>query len=309
VNIAARLEAASPVGGICVSRSVHDHVHGRLGLTFQPIGELTLKNIARPVEAFVLRLDLATETLASAADYAEPSGSTIRSRLMLLTSVGALLILAAAGAAWWFHWSSIGSPVSSGPVATAETNPEAKGSPRNPGSPQAPRLSVVVLPFENLSGDPKDDYLADAITDDLTSDLSHVSGAFVIARSSAYTYRGKATDVRRLNSELGVRYVLTGSVRKLGTRLRVNAQLGSTETGSQLWTDRFDEQLGDIGAGQDDIVTRIGNALGVTMVDIEGARSARERPADPDEFDLILRARSLRNGPRSQPRNEQARTM
>jgi adenylate cyclase len=158
----------------------------------------------------------------------------------------------------------------------------------------APRLSLVVLPFENLSGDPKNDYLADAITDDLTSDLSHVTGAFVIARSSAYTYRGKPTDVRRLNSELGVRYAVTGSVRRLATKLRVNVQLASTESGNQLWTGRVDEALDDIGSWQDGIVTRIATTLGVTMVDIEGARSARERPINPDEFDLILRARSLR---------------
>ena len=101
-----------------------------------------------------------------------------------------------------------------------------------------PRLSLVVLPFENLSGDPKDDYLADGITDD----LSHISGAFVIARESAYTYKGKPKDVRKIGEELGVRCVLEGSVRRLGASLRVNVQLVSGETGAHLWSDRFDEQ-------------------------------------------------------------------
>jgi adenylate cyclase len=156
-----------------------------------------------------------------------------------------------------------------------------------------PRLSIVVLPFENLSGDPRDDYLADGITDDLTTDLSSVPGMFVIARESAYTYSGKAVDVRKVGEELGVRYVLDGSVRKLGEMLRVNAQLIATETGAHLWADRFDQQLNDLSAGQDAIVRRIGQTLDVTLADIESARSKRERPTNPDAFDLIQRARAM----------------
>jgi TolB-like protein len=163
-----------------------------------------------------------------------------------------------------------------------------------------------VLPFESLGSDASDDYLADGITEDLTTDLSHVPGAFVIARKSAYAYRGKPTDVRQVGSELGVRYVLEGSVRKLGTTLRVNARLVSTETGADLWTDRFDEQLASLGRGQDEIVRRIGTALGIEMVDIESARSLRERAANPDAFDLVLRARSLRNRSGGRERDEQA---
>ncbi len=111
-----------------------------------------------------------------------------------------------------------------------------------------------MLPFENLSGDPKDDYLADGITDDLTSDLSHVRDTFVIAREFAYTYRQKPTDVRKIGEELGVRYVLEGSVRRMDTTLRVNVQLTSGETGAHLWSDRFDEQITELAAGQEQIV-------------------------------------------------------
>jgi adenylate cyclase len=168
-----------------------------------------------------------------------------------------------------------------------------------PGSTmiEHPRLSLVVLPFHNLSGNPTEDYLADGITDDLTTDLSHIPEAFVIARESAYSYKGKATDVRQIGRELGVRYVLEGSVRKLGTTLRVNAQLVSTETGIHLWSDRFDEDLMDLADGQERVIARMRGGLGIGMVDIERARSQRERPTNPDAFDLILQARALRNQP------------
>ena len=169
-----------------------------------------------------------------------------------------------------------------------------------------PRLSVVVLPFQNLGGNPAEDYLADGITDDLTTDLSHIPEAFVIARESAYTYKGKPVDVRQFGRELGVRYVLEGSTRKLGTTLRVNAQLVSAETGVHLWSDRFDEDLKDLADGQQRVVARMWGALGISMVDIERTRSLRERPTSPDAFDLILQARALRNQPATDARTAEA---
>ena len=165
------------------------------------------------------------------------------------------------------------------------------------GAPSPPRLSLVVLPFENLSGDTKDDYLADGITDDLTTELSHIPGALVVARESAYTFKGKAVDVRTIGEELGVRYALEGSVRRLGSTLRINVQLVSAETGVHLWSDRFDEQISELSAGQEQIVARMRDELGISMVEIENARSLRERPTNPDAFDLILRARSLAHLP------------
>ncbi len=164
----------------------------------------------------------------------------------------------------------------------------------------------MYLPFKNIGDDPRDTYLADGITDDLTSDLSHVSGAFVIAREFAYTYRGQATDVRQIGRELGVRYVLEGSVRRIDATLRVNAQLISAETGAHLWSDRFDEEISELAAGQEQVVTRMRAGLGISMVEIENARSLRERPTNPDAFDLILRARSLDNLPPNLQRNDEA---
>ena len=169
----------------------------------------------------------------------------------------------------------------------------------------APRLSLVVLPFQNLGGDAKDDYLADAITDDLTTDLSQIAGAFVTARESAYTYKGKATDVRQIGRELGVRYVLEGSVRRIGDTLRVNVQLVSAETGVHLWSDRFDEAISQLAAGQQQIIARMYDTIGFSVVDIEAARSLRERPTNPDAFDLILQARSLRHRQQTPERDKE----
>ena len=173
-------------------------------------------------------------------------------------------------------------------------------------SPDRPRLSLVVLPFENLSGDPKDDYLAEGITDDVTSDLANLPNAFVIAHQSADSYKGKPLDVREVGKELGVRYVLEGSVRRMGAVLRVNAQLVSGETGADLWSDRFDEQISDLSSGQDQIVTRMRSELGVSLVEIEEARSLRERPTTPDAFDLVLRARYILYQPPTKERREEA---
>lgn len=150
-----------------------------------------------------------------------------------------------------------------------------------------------MLPFDNLTGDPKNDYLADGITDDLTTELANRTNVFVIARHSAATYKGKPINVKQVGDELGVRYVLEGSVRRLGDVLRINAQLVSTENSAHLWADRFDEPLRDLAEGQGEIVTRLGNALGWELVRAAAARSLRERPVNPDAFDLYLRAKSL----------------
>ncbi|MGA9011807.1 MAG: winged helix-turn-helix domain-containing protein [Acetobacteraceae bacterium] len=167
------------------------------------------------------------------------------------------------------------------------------------GRPPLPRLSLVVLPFENLGGDQKDDYLAEGITDDLTSDLAHVRNAYVVAPASAYSYKAKPVDVRKIGNELGVRSVLKGSMQRIGSTLKVNVQLISTETGAQLWSDRIDEQISDLASGQDQIVMRLSDELAISMVDIENARSLRERPTNPDAADLILRARALEHLPAS----------
>ncbi len=150
-----------------------------------------------------------------------------------------------------------------------------------------------MLPFENLGGDPAQDYLAEWITADVTTDLSRLSQMFVIAGSSARRYAGKPVDPRKLRTELGVRYVVEGSMRRLGDALRMEVQLISTETGAELWTNRFNEQAKDLSAGQKEIVGRIRQTLRAAVLDSEIARRDQEHPANPDAFDLILRASSL----------------
>ena len=159
----------------------------------------------------------------------------------------------------------------------------------------APRLSIVVLPFENLSSDKDEDYFADGITDDLTTDLSHLRDSFVIARNTAFTYKGKPVDVKQIGRELGVRYLLEGSVRRLGDKVEINAQLISTETGANVWADRFDGDRSKLGELQVEFVSRLAHSLGVELVRAEALRSMRDRPNNPDAVDLVMRARQRGN--------------
>jgi adenylate cyclase len=160
---------------------------------------------------------------------------------------------------------------------------------------KAPRLSIVVLPFENMSGDREQDYFADGITDDLTTDLSHLQDSFVISRGTAFTYKGKPVDAKEIGRELGARYLLEGSVRRLGENVEVNAQLISTETGAHVWADRFQGERRALGELQVDVVSRLANSLGVELVKAEALRSMRERPNNLDAVDLAMRATAKAN--------------
>jgi len=173
-------------------------------------------------------------------------------------------------AAWNLHWSS----------------PE--------DGPPAPRLSIVVLPFADLSDDRKQQYFADGITDDLTTDLSRMQGMFVIARNTALTYRNKPIDAKQISRELGVRYLLEGSVRRSGNQVRINAELIDAETGAHMWAERFDRDLGDVFAAQNEIATRVSQALRVELIGAEAARPNEQ----PDVLDFILRGRALAFGKR-----------
>jgi len=163
----------------------------------------------------------------------------------------------------------------------------------------APRLSIVVLPFTNLSDDREQQYFADGITDDLTTDLSRISGSFVIARNAAFTYKGKPVDVKQVGREVGVRYVLEGSVRRTGHQVRVNVQLVDAETGAHLWADRFDIDRVNLPEAQDTIAGRIARTLNVELLEDAGRRIERERMADPDARDLVMYGRALFNRPYS----------
>jgi TolB-like protein/class 3 adenylate cyclase len=156
-----------------------------------------------------------------------------------------------------------------------------------------PRLSIVVLPFANLSGDPEQEYFVDGVTESLTTDLSRINGAFVIARNTAFTFKGSAVDVKKLGRELNVRYVLEGSMQRNGKRLRVNVQLVDAETGNHLWAERFDKPVADLFDMQDEIVSRFANSLDAELVAAEARRA--ERSPHPDAMDLVFQGRAWLN--------------
>ena len=146
-----------------------------------------------------------------------------------------------------------------------------------------------MLPFANMGGDPEQDYFVDGVTESLTTDLSRINGAFVIARNTAFTFKGKAVDVKKLGRELNVRYVLEGSVQRGGNRLRVNVQLIDAETGNHLWAERFDKPVADLFDMQDEIVSRLANTLDAELIAAEARRA--ERSPHPDAMDLVFQGR------------------
>ena len=219
VNVAARLEAMGEPGGICLSGTVYDHVRGKIEAEFSDLGEPRLKNIAGPVRVFGLTPAAIAGATVQSPDVADhgaaptpPRASRWSPRWPPLAAALAIALIAAGAYAW--HVGYVPRFMAASVADKLAT---------------APRLSIVVLPFENLSGDPEQDYFADEITDDLTTDLSHLPESFVISRSTAFTYKGKAVDAKGIGRELGVRYLLEGSVRRVGEKITVNAQLISVE--------------------------------------------------------------------------------
>ena len=283
VNIAARLQSVCPPGAICVSRVVRDHVGNRLGLKFEQLGPQTLKNIAQPVDAFVLRPDVEA--------VAEARFASRRLRSMVLAGTAALLLAGGAAATWWLYRDASKPIVFAGPSASALVPLDVT---------RAPRLSLVVLPFDNLDGTAEQNAVADGITEDLTTSLAQLPIMVVTARNSAFNYKGKPVDIKRLSAELGVRYAVEGSVRKVGGSLRVTVQLVSSETGAHLWAFEVDSASG--AASQDDVVWRMSSELSRRLIDIESVRGARERPGNPDAMDILLQASALQGRPSDQPR-------
>jgi TolB-like protein/DNA-binding winged helix-turn-helix (wHTH) protein len=196
--------------------------------------------------------------------------------LPLAIGIAALLVLIG-GAAWWSVNANRPAPAASnGPV-------------------EAARLSIVVLPFTNLSNDPAQDYFADGVTENLTTELSRLHNSFVIARNTAFTFKGKNLDAKAIGKELGVRYVLEGSVQRDASRVRVNAQLIDAESGAHLWADRFEDDVLDLFKLQDEVVARLARMLQIELVNAEAQRSLHDRPRNPDAVDLTMRGWALFN--------------
>ncbi len=297
VNIAARLQSLAEVGGICISRSVRDQVRDRLPVTFEDLGEQSIRNIARPVRCYRVRFDACAAGAAPAATGGRrwPLPAAVAVGFIVLGGTGVLLV-------------KDRNPAGPASVPLAAAGTEAAdgfvGTTRS-----APRLSLVVLPFANLSGDPDQEYFADGLTEDLTTDLSRIDGSFVIARNTAFTYKNKPVDVRQIGRDLGVRYVLEGSVRRSGDLVRVNAQLVDAETGAHLWADRFDRVRADLIEMQNEITAGIASTLRVKLIDIESRRGQRERPGNPDAVDLAMRGWALIYASQTRDNNAEARRL
>jgi adenylate cyclase len=260
VNIAARLEGVAKPGTICLSEDAYRQVKSRLDFAVSDLGAQNLKNITEPVRVYSL------EVGKSHWKPTKPAVPARRSKFVLLAAVIIPFVAIASGV--WLAIRPIRGPEISSTI---------------------PRLSIVVLPFSNLSGDPARDYLADALTEGLTTSLSRIRDTFVIARSTAFTYKGKPVDVKQIGRDLGVRYVLEGSEQHAGGAIRVSAQLIDAQSGAHLWADQFDADRADLLQMQDEIVTRLSWPLQIRLVDVDAARLARATPGDLDAQDLAMR--------------------
>ncbi len=274
VNIAARLEGIAKPGAICLSEDAYRQVKARLDLAVSDLGATQLKNIAEPVRVYSLEVGVPAQT--KPAMEAKPPEPKKRSVLTPLAA-GIVALIVIAGGAWYFLGAIRTAPVASNAPTAAE----------------AAHLSIVVLPFTNLSGDPSQDYFADGITENLTTDLSRIRNSFVIARNTAFTFKGKNIDAKQISKELGVRYVLEGSVQREQNRVRVNAQLIDGKTGAHLWADRFEEDMADVFKLQDQVVARLANTLGSELVKAEAEKSAHS--GNPDAIDLTMRGWAIFN--------------
>jgi adenylate cyclase len=268
VNIAARLQGVAKPGRICISDDAYRQVKSRLDLKVTDLGPVPLKNIAEPMRAYSLEVGVPTQ--AKPAKLTEVARPRKRLAFVPLAAALAALLIVIAGGAWWFLTAN--RPASVATKAPAE----------------AARLSIVVLPFANLSGDPGQDYLVDALTDELTTALARLRDSFVIAHNTAMTFKGKPIDAKAIGKDLGVRYVLEGSVQPSGDRMRVNAQLIDSGSGAHLWAEQFDTPRADLLQTQDAIVTHLARAVDFQLTEAEAARVKRTPAASPDAEDLAL---------------------
>jgi adenylate cyclase len=241
VNVAARLEAEAPPGGIVVSRTVHEAVAGRLKASFNDLGILSLKNIERPIQAFVVKWDEADWKVKAPSDAVAP-----------VTGSASL---------------TVGIPLE---------------------LPEKP--SIAVLSFQNMSGDPEQEYFVDGLVEEIITALSSFKSLFVIARNSSFSYKGKSPDVRQVGRELGVRYVLEGSIRKSANRVRLAAQLIDTLTGNHIWAERYDRVLEDVFAVQEEVTQAIVAVIAPQIDSAEQSRATRRRPNNLTAYETALRA-------------------
>jgi TolB-like protein/class 3 adenylate cyclase len=264
VNIAARLQELAEPGEICVARNVFNQVKHKVDLGFDDLGERNLKNIPDPVRVYRVLTAAAPAKTVTAAP-----GTASRARRWPAIAAGVAVVVAIAGVVAWLR-----------PWQATVVEQMAFALPDRP--------SIAVLPFTNMSDDPAQEYFADGMTEDLTTDLSKISGLFVISRNSTFAYKNKAVEVKQVARELGVKYVLEGSVRRSGDRVRINAQLIDAASGGHLWADRFDGSLADIFDLQDKVARKIVAVLAVQLTAGEQQRVGRKETDNAEAYDAFL---------------------
>jgi adenylate cyclase len=265
VNIAARVQSLAQAGGICITGTAYDHVKNKLALSYEYVGEQTVKNIKEPVKVYRVLMEPGIKVPETNPSPVPAEKKPERKRLSPAVLVGiALVVIAAAAVLYQFVLRPSASKIE---VASKEKM----------AFPLPDKPSIAVLPFVNLSGDPKQEFFSDGITEDIITALSKVKNLFVIARNSTFTYKGKPVKIKQVSEELGVRYVLEGSVQKSGNRVRITAQLIDALSGFHLWAERYDRDLEDLFALQDEVTLNILMVLQVKLT--EG-----ERPTGFDRY-------------------------
>ena len=267
VNITARLEGLARPGGVCISGAVLDALGNKLPLDIESHGEQIVKNIAEPVRTYFVQLKPGAE-LPRPAGIVQKKKSTKWQPAVLTGAIIALIAVLA----WQQPWQQMKNP---GPVSDRVTS-----------SLETP--SIAVLPFDNMSGDAEQEYFSDGISEDIITDLSQIQDLAVIARNSSFTYKGTNTKAQDIGKDLGVKYVLEGSVRKANDRVRINAQLIDTSNGHHLWAERFDRKLTDVFAVQDEITNQIVTALSIQLTGKEQQQLAHSATNNFEAYDLFL---------------------
>ncbi|NIZ59511.1 guanylyl cyclase [Sedimentitalea sp. CY04] len=263
VNIAARLESLAEPGGICVHQSVRDQIRGKLHLDFKDLGAITVKNIDKPVHAATIEFNHLTAIVAALPVEQSPNAPSSKTRWNLAAVMAAGLVIL--GGLGWSQFQTTG-PAPANLERTALPLPD--------------KPSLAVLPFANLSNDPTQEGFSDGLTEDLITDLSRISGLFVVARNSTFVYKGQSVNIPMVAKELGVQYVLEGSARRSGDQVRVNAQLIDATTGGHIWAERYDGDVTDIFEVQDTFIRKIAKALAINLTEEEEQEIALGQTTD-----------------------------
>jgi len=271
INIAARLESLADPGGICISGTVYDQIATKLAFGYEFLGQRTVKNITNPVRVYRVKTESGLPGPQRRRQNKLVTGPWSRRAFAL-----AGLLILGGGIASWRLFLRPSLPMTMAPVQWTTT----------PALPDKP--SIAVMPFVNMSGDPGQEYFSDGMTEDLITDLSRLAGLFVIARNSVFTYKGKAVKPDQVSQELRVRYILEGSVRKANDRIRITAQLVDATTGYHLWAERYDRDLHDIFAVQEEIAGRITKALAVRLTVEEKDQMGRPYTSSPVAWDYFM---------------------